>query len=274
MHYVSHAPSRPLGLFVERLWLFSDAPPHGWERIVPSGTVELVINLQEDEIRIYDSSQSQCCRRFSGAVVSGPYSKCFVIDTREHASIIGAHFRAGGAFPFFVMPVSEFADTHVELETLWGPSAVELRERLCAARTPAERFSLLEKALMSHLFGPLEGHYAVRFALGAFTSIEAHPSIGQVTEKIGLSQRRLIQVFKKEVGIPPKLFCRVRRFQRALALMRQNATPNWAHIAPQCGYVDQPHFIHDFRSFSGLTPTEYVRQRSERVLENHVPLAD
>ena len=55
------------------------------------GTVELVINLHEDTIRIYDSAQPQCCKRFSGAVVSGPYSGCFVIDTREHASIIGAH---------------------------------------------------------------------------------------------------------------------------------------------------------------------------------------
>jgi hypothetical protein len=58
--------------FVERLWLFSDAPPHSKERIVPSGTVELVINLHEDAVRIYDSAQPHCCKRFSGAVVSGP----------------------------------------------------------------------------------------------------------------------------------------------------------------------------------------------------------
>jgi AraC-like DNA-binding protein len=64
----------------------------------------------------------------------------------------------------------------------------------------------------------------------------------------------------------------VRRFQQVLELMRDEATPNWARLAPECGYFDQSHFIHDFRNFSGLTPTEYLRQRSERVLQNHVPL--
>ena len=54
--------------------------------------------------------------------------------------------------------------------------------------------------------------------------------------------------------------------------MRNEAAPNWARLALECGYFDQSHFIHDFRNFSGLTPTEYVRQRSKRVLQNHVPL--
>jgi AraC-like DNA-binding protein len=195
-----------------------------------------------------------------------------VAEIDEHALIIGAHFRPGGAFPFFNLPVSELADSHVELETLWGASAVELRERLCAARTPAERFSLLENALTARLFRRPESHYAVRFALNVFTPAESELTIASVTQRIGLSPRRFIQVFKLEVGMSPKLFCRVRRFQHLLESVREQAAPNWARLASECGYFDQSHFIHDFRIFSGLTPTEYVRQRSERVLPNHVPL--
>jgi AraC-like DNA-binding protein len=273
VNYVSFSPARPLGDFVERLWHFSDAPPHAKERIVPSGTVEIVINLREDELRIYDATDPGCCRRFSGTVVSGAYSGCFVIDTLEHASIIGAHFRPGGAFPFFGMPISELADRHVGLETLWGAAAPELRERLCAAVTPAERFVLLEKTLASRLCRALERHYSVRFALDAFGQAGSVPRVGRVAQDIGLSRRRFIEVFKQEVGMAPKMFCRVRRFQQALALTRRETEPDWAQLAPECGYFDQSHFIQDFRAFSGLTPTQYVRQRSERVLENHVPLA-
>src|SRR5262249_18405202 len=149
--------------------------------------VELVINLHEDEIRIYDPAKPQLCRRFSGAVVSGPYSGCFIIDTREHASIIGVHFRPGGAFPFFNLPVSELADSHGDLATLWGASAVELRERLCAARTAAERFNLLENALTVRLFRRSASHYAVRFALKIFTPAESELTIGRVAQNIGLS---------------------------------------------------------------------------------------
>jgi AraC-like DNA-binding protein len=272
VRYFSKTPSQPLGDFVERLWHFRDAPAHSRERIVPSGTVELVINLQEDEVRIYDPARPDCCKRFSGAVVSGVYSGCFVIDTREHASIIGVHFRAGGAFPFFDIPVSELRDTHVDLEALWGAAAAELRERLCAAVTPAERFCLLEKTLMDHLSRSLERHSAVRFALNAFARADSDLIVGDIAEETGFSQRRFIQVFKQEVGMSPKLFCRVRRFQQALALAQRQTAPNWAHLALECGYFDQSHFINEFRSFSGLSPLEYARQRSERVLQNHVPV--
>lgn len=272
MRYHVYHPAPPLGDYVERLWLFSDAPWHGRERIVPSGTVELVINLHEDEVRIYDLAQPQRCKRFAGAVVSGPYRGCIVVDTLEHASIIGAHFRPGGAIPFFNVSVNELADSHVGLEALWGAAAAKLRERLCAARTPPERFSLLENALTARLFDRRENHYAVRFALGTFTSTDSELTIGRIAQRIGLSQRRFIQVFKQEVGMSPKLFCRVRRFQHVLESVREQAAPDWARLALDHGYFDQSHFIRDFRILCGLTPTEYVRQRSKRVLPNHVPL--
>ena len=128
VNYLAKIPFGPLGDFIERLWLLSDAPPHPKERIVPSGTLEFVINLHENELRIYDAAQPERCKRFSGAVVSGTYSGSFVIDTREHASVIGVHFRPGGAFPFLGTEAGELADTHVDLETLWG-DAKKIRAR-------------------------------------------------------------------------------------------------------------------------------------------------
>ncbi len=272
MHFSSRAPIPPLDTFVERLWLLSDAPPHSKERIAPSGTIDLVINLHENAVRIYDPAKPERCKRFSGAVVSGTHSGPFVIDTRELVSVMGVHFRPGGAFPFLGTPASELADTHVDLDALWGTSATELRERLCAGKTPVERFNLLEKTLMAHLFRPLERHYAVRFALDTFGRADAGLAIRDVARDAGLSQRRFIQVFAREVGMSPKLFCRVRRFRQALETVRHTAVPNWAQVAMDCGYYDQSHLIHDFRFFSNLSPTEYVRQRSDCVMQNHATL--
>jgi AraC-like DNA-binding protein len=268
MLYHSYAPAPPLSGFIKRFWLCSDAPPHARERILPSGTIELVINLRDDEIRIYDPSNPDRCTRYSGAILSGTYSRFFVIDPLQHASILGVHFRPGGAFPFLGLPAGELADTHVDLETLWGPAAVELRERLCAATTPAERFSLLERELLSRLRCSSELHGAVPVALVAF---EGNERVRDVAGLVGLSQRRFIQVFATEVGLTPKLYCRVRRFQRARALAGQTAAPDWARVAVDCGYFDQSHLIRDFLAFSGLSPLDYFHQQSERVLPNHVP---
>ena len=66
----------------------------------------------------------------------------------------------------------------------------------------------------------------------------------------------------------PKRYCRIRRFQRALALANRGRHIDWARVALDCGYFDQAHFIHDFRSFAGLTPTEYQSARTS--FQNHV----
>jgi AraC-like DNA-binding protein len=96
--------------------------------------------------------------------------------------------------------------------------------------------------------------------------------VGSVTEDIGLSPKRFIQVFQDEVGLKPKLFCRVRRFQQVLHAISLGQEIDWADVAIDCGYFDQAHFIHDFRAFSGLNPSEYVARRTEHL--NHVPLVD
>src|SRR6187551_2898053 len=84
-----HTPAAPLSAFVANLWSLSDAPAHAKERIVPSGTLELVINLHEDELRSYDSLESSRFRRFSGAIVSGAYDRFFVIDTARDRCLTG-----------------------------------------------------------------------------------------------------------------------------------------------------------------------------------------
>lgn len=272
MLYATKKPRAPLDTCVERLWLVIGAPAQAKERIAASGAIDLGINLHENAYRIYDPAQPARCKRFSGAVVSGAHSEPFVIDPRELVSIMGVRFRPGGAFPFLGAPASELADAHVDLEALWGTSARELRERLCAAKTPAERFNLLENALMEHLFKPLERHYAVRFALDAFGRTDSDLAMREVARKAGLSQRRFIQVFAREVGMSPKLFCRVRRFRQALNAVKKTTVPDWGRVAVDFGYFDQSHMIHDFQFFSHLSPTAFVRQRSDCVFQNHATL--
>ena len=101
---------------------------------------------------------------------------------------------------------NELANMHIDLETLWGLSTIELRERLCAAQKPSDRFFLLQKALGAHLFRTMEHHYAVGFALSVFGRMDSSLTLLEVVQKTGLSQRRFIEVFAREVGMSPKLF--------------------------------------------------------------------
>jgi AraC-like DNA-binding protein len=269
MRFQAHIPGPPLSDFVECMWSLCDAPAHSTERIVPSGTLELVINLHEDEIRIYDLRGT--VRRFSGAVVSGAYRRFFVIDTRAHASLVGVHFRPGGAEPFLGVPPGALVDRHVDLDALWPGSAAELRDRLCEAARPAARFAVLEQVLLQRLARRRGGHPAVPLALAQLARPDT--TIGDVAAHLHLSRRRLIEVFTAEVGMTPKRLTRVLRFQRAIALARCAGTPDWGRLAPQCGYFDQSHLIHDFQELAGLSPVLTLRA-SAGVKDHHLALRD
>lgn len=275
MHLDRHVPRPPLAGLIDHLWHLRDTPAHARERILPSGTLELVFNLAEDEVRVYDTETSAPRQRLCGAVVSGVFSRFFVIDTREHACMMGVHFKPGGAFPFLRrVPALELADSHRELPLLWGDKARWLRERLIAAATVAQRFQLLEVALLEELSAATPGHGSVPALLEVLAS-SATP-VTQLAQQAHLSHRRLIQLFSQEVGSTPKLFQRLKRFQRGLGLARrcsgQGPLPPGAHLAQRAGYCDQSHWIRDCVAFSGLTPAQYSRQWTERVKGDHLPL--
>jgi AraC-like DNA-binding protein len=272
MQSFTHIPQPPINNFVDLFWLYDgySPGPHTKERLMPDGSIQLVINLKQDEARIYDRENLDKYTQLSGALLCGPHSSFFVIDTAQQASVIGIHFKPGGAFPFFKMPAGELHNLHVSLEDLWGHEAGFLRECLLEAQTPERKFQVLEQCLLKQAFKPLERHRAVDCALGLFRNIHTAPAMTELAGHIGISSRRLIQLFSNEVGLTPKLFARVRRFQQVLQQIRTGADFSWADMAMSCGYFDQAHFIHDFKEFSGINPTNYVAQKTYHL--NHVPI--
>src|SRR5262249_4703116 len=265
-----YKPEPPLSKFIDSFWLYEGyEPQHKTERILPTGTLELAINLRQNELRFYDGESPGNCSHLSGAIVSGAFGRGFAPDSPEQAFIIGVHFKPGGAFPFLGLPAGPLADTHVERSPLWGPSSGRLRERLCEARTSAERFQSVQDALLSRLCHGVEQHYAVSAALEMFAKNQARPRVREAAKYLGLSQRRFIQVFKAEVGITPKLFSRIQRFQQTRTFIQHNPTINWADLAVDLGYFDQSHLIREFLEFSGLSPTDYIN-RHKRLIEPNI----
>lgn len=289
MMYASYHPQAPLDEFVDCFWLIVGGQAPRKERILPSGTSELVMNLHDDEVHIQGPGRPENWERLSGAVVSGTYSGVFVCDAMQHRSMLGVHFKPGGALPLLGVMAGELTDAHTDLENLWGKKACDLRERLYAATTPRHRFQIMERALVNRLGQARRLHPGVQAALEMFGPTGTHRSVRDVARDVGLCQRRFIQLFAAQVGLTPKRLCRVLRFQRARALAegigRQDPSGEelradtseveWAQLASMCGYCDQSHLIHEFRELSGLTPTEYLRQfrQGGRSKDNHVAVS-
>src|SRR5687768_5684854 len=105
------------------MWLVAGGQSPRRERVLPSGTIELVINLLQDQVRFDKTMHSAHVQRFSGVVVSGTYSAVFEIDAMQHAAMMGVHFRPAGAFAVLGVPLTEFTDAHVDMAAVWGDGA-------------------------------------------------------------------------------------------------------------------------------------------------------
>ncbi len=137
MIYRTYIPRPPLSNFVDFFWLCEGYdPPHAKERVIPTGTMELIVNLRDDTLTVYERKDHHRFRSFGGCLISGAHSEFVVIDTASQASTMGVHFKPGGASPFLGLPASELRDGHVSLDALWGAKAAEVRDRLVEAETP------------------------------------------------------------------------------------------------------------------------------------------
>jgi AraC-like DNA-binding protein len=251
-------PGPPLSECVDSLWIYEGyVQPHARERVLPTGTMQLVFRADADG-------------RIASAVV-GARSEFLALDTSRPFSAIGIHFKPGGGFPFFGVPSSELHNRSVPLDLVWGAYAASVRDRLWESDAPERRFRILERALLDRGRGQMDRHPAVRYALGVFDRSNGTCPVNEVVRRIGMSPRRFVELFRSEVGLAPKLFCRIRRFNEALRRIEQLTDVDWVDVALSCGYFDQAHFNHDFRAFSGLSPSSYLRHRTSRT---HVATTD
>lgn len=265
-------PSPRLAAYIEAFcFCEGDASLHSKkERCLPDGRVALVINLGHDTLRVANLQRTDQFQSFHGGVLHGAFSQFSVIDTTTLVTTMSVCFKPGGARLFLPMPATELTNQVVDLSTLWGTDAVSLREQLQMAQTEDNMVRILERFLLARASWEQTRHPAITFALTQFQGRRAPRSISEVTIQLGLSPKRFIHLFEEAVGLTPKVFCRVLRFQEGLSLIENGQRVSWADLALDCGYFDQAHFIHDFQTFAGLTPSAYLAQRGEH--HNHVPL--
>ena len=253
--FLQRQPGGSLEPFVERIWCCHGyAAAHRRERVLPNGRIQLIVDLA----------------RPAPPLVIGMQTGYSVIETAQMQSLIGVVFRPGGARPFFDLPAGEFANRVVPLHAIWGGGAACLRARLQETPGGTERIAVLEAALQERLAQRRGLHAAVEFGLDEFARNPCARGVIEVARNAGLSRRRFAGLFREQVGLAPKLYCRLRRFQQVVRRIAAGAPVDWAELALDGGYCDQAHMANEFRDFAGVSPGAWLA--SERPFRNHAVL--
>jgi AraC-like DNA-binding protein len=266
---MTRALDGPLSEAVESLWLDEPSVPRpARERILPSGRMQIVINLGSEAARLH-SVNGRC---YSGPIGNEPIfcgaaSAHRIIGLPARDTLVGIAFRGGGAQPFLQPSATLVANGVAALCDVWRSDARRLRERLLRTTDAARRLQALEDFLRVQRPKTRPIHPAVAYAVRELENAR-ECRVAAVASDVGLSPRRFISVFSSHVGLTPKIFQRVSRFQRVVQSCRLEDDVNWMVLALEHGYYDQAHLVHDFKAFSGLTPTAFLRRRT--VFANHM----
>ena len=258
-----HQPPYPLSQFVDFIWQAANSGLEpSRQRVYPNGAMALVIHLKKPTVTYFIDNEPSTIRV---PLLAGPFTRSFETDPSQSTAVIGILFRPGAARMFFPIAPQELHNFDIALSELCPAAAERLLNDLCSAPDEPAQLLVVEQYLTRQLSNAAPIHPAVRYAVQQLSRAGGVRSVRKLQLDTGLSHTRFIHLFRQHVGLTPKLFCRVRRFNAMLDQIKRGVPVSWAELAADCGYFDQAHLIRDFRAFAGITPLEYSRSMAAAV---------
>lgn len=269
MIFETYIPTFPLNQFIENFTYYKGFnPDHSVDRFLPDGYTYVVFDLTDYPKFIYDNhtlKEIQSCRN---VWFSGIREKYITIPSGRDSEMFIINFQKGKAYPFVEMPMHELTDFVVDGELVMNSEILNLREKFFECLTVQEKFTCAEKYLTSRFLKKLIANPFVDYSVNLILQNPNQISINHLTKKVGYSQKHFIKIFKEHVGLTPKAFLKIIRFQKVIREIETTRPANlrhggWTNVALESGYYDQAHFINDFKDFSGFTPNQYLNMQRE-----------
>jgi AraC-like DNA-binding protein len=244
--YRGLAPPPELREHLLSVWTVGPASG-GTETVLPDGSIDIV----------WPEGQ--------GPIVAGPDTGPVPSTRPPRSTVVGASFRPGAAPAMLGIPADRLRDLRVPLSEAWGRDAERLQTSLDGAGSASARLKLLGHELRRRLTRAERPDQLVAVAVARLRSTHPTP-VSAIAEELGISERQLRRRFHATVGYGPKTLARVLRFQRMLAIARQQPSRDLGQLAVDAGYADQAHMTMECTRLAGLPPGRLIAARYHRAL--------
>lgn len=257
MLFQTKFPSPALAPFIKKYWALENCLPAGEkhiQRIVPSGLPELIFYFGERP-KITNSEKSIP----ENACVSGQQTRFYDLQVSGRISLFSILFQPHGASQIFNIPINQLFEQNVPLVFIVNHEATDLEAKLQETYTFHEKVAIAEKFILARLKSNYKHHEFNRidYCLSEINRTKGAVSSEKLSELTCLSRKQFERKFSAFVGTSPRQFLKTVRFQNALHTKFEQKSASLTQLAFDCGYYDQSHMIHDFKSLSGFTPREY-----------------
>jgi AraC-like DNA-binding protein len=220
------------------------------ERVIPDGATRLIFH-----------AQGPSGGDLPGLRVAGATVRPVVLDLRGITEGISLTLRPGAIRDLLGVPATALADADVPLEAVWPEHGRRLLDELASARDDRSRATILQTALRARgLSGAGSDARHAKGALSLIAASDGRKRVRELASELGLGERRLQQVFRKQVGLTPRTWSRLVRLHACIRALRGASEPNWSDLALELGFYDQAHLSNEFRALSGLSPRQFFRR--------------
>lgn len=258
MQFKHHIPKEPLRSFVKSIFYYSEyCGTSKYEIILPDGEPQLVITLDDSIRKVktnihYNSSFIELKQSW----LKGMFSTPVMFEAEQDSTVLCIQFEPFGLSGLLGIPAIEYSESFVPSDLIFGSSINTLREQLFETSSFNEKIILVENYLENKFKTTTLKKTLVETIIKnqKFTSM----SLSNFKENTGYSKKHIIGKFKEQVGLTPKSYQRLLNINKAIVLLSKYEHSNYTHIAHDCGFYDQSHFIKNFKLITGITPKNYL----------------
>lgn len=270
MFYQEVLPPIKLADTIRYFWILEDTTPQpSIFRVLADGYPGLIFTYQSP---FKEYSKSNTKTEVPQCFLFGVLQHYKDMETTGNYGILGISFFSHRFHSLFNIPMNEFTNNSIEIEDIFGFHGRELLDQLQHAKNNEQRIAILSQFVSAQIQGCdltddllTEGVKWVHHTKGI-------GKIQELSSRLGISVRHLERVFQEKVGLSPKAYSRIIRFQQALRIPQKSSVSNLTDLAFYCGYSDQSHFIREFKAFAGFSPKVFFIEAQE-VAENFVHIS-
>ena len=248
--------AKQLKNLIKYFWVFECREINLCHKILPVNNIDIVINFLSPMIFEKNGISNQIQ---SNIFFRGLTKEHTILKQQGATLTIGVSFFPAGFYPFFRIPVSEFKNEIFGLDMILKNRAHEIEEKLINTLTISGKIELLEYFFLELL------DQNARLDVDTYKQLHfyysSNLSVNDFCLRNNINPRTFERVFNKYIGTTPKLFFRLSRFQNILKNLINRKETNLTTLTYEFDFFDQPHFIKDFESFTGSSPSIFMKEK-------------
>lgn len=250
-------PHPQLTEFIECYWMmYSDDIIPTVEKIIPDGFTEIIFNYKD----VYQSKTGIDWQVQSPNLLAGQLTTFFYLQNTGTTGSIAVKLKPAALTQLFGLSMDQYLDKIVDLDSFPNPAFKQLKEQISIlVKSANERTQEIVKKTLDEYFAICMLDAAENPIKPCLDLIFKSNGMATVTEMAGeanIGERQVERLFKKYIGLSPKYYARIIRFNYIFQLIKSK-TSSWTEVVYQSGYYDQSHFIRDFKAFTGEDPSSY-----------------